>query len=55
MTDKGNPMYCWNVYLGNRLIDSVYYTKDCDREYVKSSLINHDGYNSNIVVKKVTK
>lgn len=42
----------WNVYLNGKLIDSVYYTKDCDAEYVRNSLINHDGYNSNIKIKK---
>ena len=42
----------WNVYLNGRLIDSVWYTKDCDKWYVKHGLINHDGYNPNIKVYK---
>ena len=43
----------WNVYLGKKLIDSVYYTKDCDADYVRRSLINHDGYHPSIQVRKV--
>ena len=45
-------MNWWNVYLNGKLIDSVPYTKNCDKEYVRESLISHDGYNPNIVVKK---
>ena len=40
----------WNVYLNNRLIDSVPYTENCDADYVKTSLIEHDGYDPNIKV-----
>ena len=42
----------WNIYLGKKLIDSVYYDNDCDSDYVKRSLINHDGYHPNIAVRK---
>ena len=34
----------WNIYLGPRLMDQVWYSKDCDAEYVLYSLINHGGY-----------
>ena len=44
-------MNAWNVYLNGRLIDTVFYDKTCDTEYVRESLINHDGYNPNIIVK----
>ena len=44
-------MKAWNVYLGKRCIDTVFYTKDCDADYVRRSLINHDGYDSRIVVR----
>lgn len=43
----------WEVYLGRRMIDIVYFTTDCDAEYVRSSLINHDGYDSNIAIRRV--
>jgi hypothetical protein len=47
-------MDAFNVYLNNKLIDTVFYTKSsketCDD--VKRSLVNHDGYNPRIVVKK---
>lgn len=41
----------WNVYLGGRLINTVYFTPDCDAEYVRRSLINHDGYDARITVR----
>ena len=34
----------WNVYLGNVLIDTVYYTGECNADYVRDSLIYHDNY-----------
>lgn len=47
-------MDAFNVYLNGRLIDTVFYAKSsketCDE--VKRSLINHDGYNPDIVVMK---
>lgn len=42
----------WDVFLNGHLIDTVWYTKDCDAQYVRNSLINHDGYDSRIVVRK---
>ena len=42
----------WNVYLRGKLIDTVFYTPDCDAEYVRTSLINHDGYHPAILVRK---
>lgn len=42
----------WNVYLGTRLIDTVFYTTDCDADYVRRSLIDHDGYDYRIIVRK---
>lgn len=45
-------MKWWNVYRNGRLIDSVPYDDDCDKEYVKTGLINHDGYPADIEVRK---
>jgi hypothetical protein len=42
----------WNVYLQGKLIDTVFYNNDCDKEYVRNGLINHDGYDYRIEVKK---
>jgi hypothetical protein len=42
----------WDVYLNNKKIDSVFFDKDLKSDYVKDSLINHDGYDFNINVKK---
>ena len=48
-------MNAWNVYLHGKLIDTVFFTRDCDVEYIRKSLINHDGYNDAIVVLKARK
>ena len=45
-------MIKWNVYLNNRLIDSVFYMTDCDRDYVYDGLVNHDGYDPRIIVRR---
>ena len=45
-------MQAWDVYLNGKLIDTVFYDKDCDRDYVRRGLINHDGYHPNIKVVK---
>jgi hypothetical protein len=45
-------MTAWNVYLGDYMITTVFYTKDCTAEYVRQTLINHDGYPSAITVRK---
>ena len=47
-----NIMQAWNVFVGLNLIDTVYYDADCNAEYVRDGLINHDGYPSEITVKK---
>jgi hypothetical protein len=33
-------------------VDTVFYTSDYDAEYVRNSLINHDGFPATIVVVK---
>lgn len=48
-------MNAWNVYLHGKLIDTVFFNRDCDSEYIRKSLINHDGYNDAIVVRKARK
>lgn len=45
-------MQSWNVYLGNKWVDTVFFSKDCDAEYVRDSLVNHDGMNPSIEVVK---
>jgi len=47
-----SKMVFWDVFLDGKEIDSVPYTEDCDERYVKHSLIDHDGYDPRIVVKK---
>ena len=45
-------MQAWNVFVHNTLIDTVYYDSDCSADWVRDGLINHDGYPSEITVKK---
>lgn len=45
----------WNVYLNNRIIDTVFYVSNCGKDYIQDGLINHDGYNSRIIVRKKRK
>ncbi len=42
----------WKVYLHGKLIDIVFFDVDCDHNWVYDSLVNHDGYDPAIVVKK---
>ena len=44
-------MTAWNVYLDGKLIDTVFAT-GYDAEEMRRSLINHDGYDARIVVRK---
>lgn len=45
-------MIFWDVWLWGELIDSVPYTADCNADYVYCSLVNHDGYDYHIEVRK---
>jgi hypothetical protein len=45
----------WNVYLNGKCIDTVFYDPDCDRDDVRTGLIEHDGYDPAIVVQKVVR
>lgn len=47
-------MIAWNVYLNGRLIDTVFAT-GYDAEEMRKSLIDHDGYDSRIIVRKAQK
>jgi hypothetical protein len=45
-------MQAWDVYLFGKCIDTVFFDDDCKSDYVKDSLINHDGYDASIVIRK---
>ena len=48
-------MQAWNVYVGTKLFDTVYFQDGIAASYVTNSLIDHDGYPANInVVKEVS-
>jgi hypothetical protein len=40
---KRNKMIAWKVYLNNKLINTVYFDESCNKDYIKKSLIEHDG------------
>ena len=42
----------WDVILNGKVVDTVWYTKDCNADYVRRSLVDHDGYNPNITVRR---
>lgn len=44
-------MNAWKVILNGRHIDTVFFMRNCDAEYVRKSLIEHDGYSPSISVK----
>ena len=45
-------MIWWSVYLNGKLIDEVPFTNQYDKDEVRNSLVNHDGYDPNIVIKR---
>ena len=46
-------MTWWLVTLNGKWVDEVSYTADCDAEYVRRSLIDHDGYHPLIEVRRM--
>jgi hypothetical protein len=40
----------WDVYLNGRKLHTVWYNESCDEWWVRTSLIEYDGYNPNIKV-----
>lgn len=48
-------MQAWGVYLNGKLIDTVFYASDCSAGYVRTGLVNHDGYDARITVRRINK
>jgi hypothetical protein len=44
----------WDVFLGARKIDTVCYNRSCTAQYVRETLIEHDSYDANIVVRRAS-
>jgi len=44
----------WDVILDGEVIDTVFFNDGCDKEYVRASLIDHDGYDPSIEVREDT-
>jgi hypothetical protein len=47
--------HAFDVYRGNKVIDTIFYnfSDNITAEEVRDSLVDHDGYDPRIVVKKV--
>lgn len=43
-------MNSWNVVVDGQVIDTVFYHSSCDADYVRRTLIEHDGYPGDIEV-----
>ena len=41
----------WDVYRRGRWVDTVFFDADCTEDYVRRSLIDHDGYPSDIQIR----
>lgn len=42
----------YDIYLNGKIIDTISYMIRITNKEVKKSLVNHDGYDSNIVIRK---
>ncbi|ADF58141.1 hypothetical protein PJG4_147 [Pseudomonas phage JG004] len=49
---RRDKMQAWNVYQNGQLIDIVFFDIMCGTEEVRKSLVNHDGYPSDITVEE---
>lgn len=50
--DKGDEMnIAWDVYLKGKLVTTVFFDNDMRGDEVKQSLINHDGYSPEIILR----
>lgn len=47
---KAGKQYARVVWLNGTVINTVYFDGTCDNEYVRRSLIDHDGYDPGIKV-----
>lgn len=45
-------MKAWDVWLNGRCIDTVFFDEDISADEVYRSLVNHDGYNPGIEVRR---
>jgi hypothetical protein len=50
--ESENPSNAWDVFLHGENIDTVFYTEGNDAEDIRKSLIEHDGYDPDIEVKR---
>jgi hypothetical protein len=47
-------MGTWEVYCDGALFDVVCFESSCTDDYVKQSLVDHDGYDPNIEVFRIS-
>ena len=49
---RSNPMAAWDVYLNGKRIDRVFFEEHMNNGQVRRSLIEHDGYDPGITVRR---
>lgn len=47
-------MKAWNVLIDGKVFDTVFFRDDCDEDYVYITLVDHDGFPSEIEVLEAT-
>lgn len=52
MVKAGTAHQAWNVYLNGKKIDTVFCVPSMGADEVKRSLVNHDGYDPGITVRR---
>ncbi|WP_374335438.1 hypothetical protein [Methyloversatilis sp.] len=52
MSEQKARMTAWAVFLNGKQIDTVFYLPEITAQEVREGLINHDGYDPQIVVRK---
>jgi hypothetical protein len=48
-------MTAWDVILNGNVIDTVFYSATLDADYVFRSLVDHDGYDCRIAVRRASR
>jgi len=52
VSEQKARMTAWAVFLNGKQIDTVFYLPEITAQEVREGLINHDGYDPQIVVRK---
>ena len=50
--EKRKNMKAWDIYLDDKLVDTVFCDKNLSAWHVRRSLVYHDGYPGNVKIKE---